>query len=145
MWNGSTRAKTVAAGFSVTGCGYFSNGIEVTGDVKASGDGYFFQSLSDMTMKTDFVRISEEQGIEMVRKTNPYWFTWKEGKKIGERDFGFGAQEIGQILPEMVMHRPDGKMGLYYEHFTAILASAVQYLDQKVKDLTTELEELKNG
>jgi hypothetical protein len=50
-----------------------------------------------------------------------------------------------KILPEMVMHRPDGSLGLYYEHYTAILASAVQYLDSRVAALTNELEKLKNG
>ena len=145
MWNGSTRAKTVSGGFSVTGCGYFSNGIEVTGDVKATGDAYFFNSVSDMRLKKDLVRMNEEYGISIVRKTNPYWFTWITGKKAGARDFGFGAQEIEKILPEMVMHRPDGTLGLYYEHYTAILASAVQYLDEKLTSLTKELENLKDG
>jgi hypothetical protein len=143
--NGTSRAKTTTAGFSVTGCGYFSNGIEVTGDVKATGDGYFFNSVSDMRLKTDFERMQPDYGIEMVRKTNPYWFTWVQGKKSGERDFGFGAQEMEKILPEMVQHRPDGTLGLYYDHYTAILASAVQYLDSKVAALTNELETLKNG
>jgi hypothetical protein len=145
MFNGSTRAKTVSGGFSVTGCGYFSNSIEVTGDVKATGDGYFFNSVSDMRFKKDFERMTPDYGIGIVRKTNPYWFTWLTGKKEGQRDFGFGAQEMEKILPEMVMHRPDGSLGLYYEHYTAILASAVQYLDSRVADLTNELEKLKNG
>jgi hypothetical protein len=145
MFNGSTRAKTVSGGFSVTGCGYFSNSIEVTGDVKATGDGYFFNSVSDMRLKKDFERMTPAFGIGIVRKTNPYWFTWLIGKKEGQRDFGFGAQEMEKILPEMVMHRPDGSLGLYYEHYTAILASAVQYLDSKMAALTNELENLKNG
>ncbi|GEM_PF-1655771 len=145
MYNGSTRAKTVFGGFSVTGCGYFSNGIEVTGDVKATGDGYFFNSVSDMRLKKDFERMTPDYGIGIVRKTNPYWFTWLTGKKEGQRDFGFGAQEMEKILPEMVMNRPDGSLGLYYEHYTAILASAVQYLDERVIRLTNELEALKNA
>jgi len=33
------------------------------------------------------------------------------------------------------MHRPDGTLGLYYEHYVAVLTSAVQYLDEKVKEL----------
>jgi hypothetical protein len=139
MYNGSTKAKTVIGGFSVTGCGYFSNSIEVTGDIKATGDGYFFNSVSDMRLKTDFERMTPNYGIGIVRKTNPYWFTWLTGKKEGQRDFGFGAQEMKKILPEMVMHRPDGSLGLYYEHYTAILASAVQYLDEKVNKLELKL------
>ncbi|MFA5816673.1 MAG: tail fiber domain-containing protein, partial [Bacteroidales bacterium] len=143
--NGVSRAKTTTAGFSVTGCGYFSNGIEVTGDVKATGDGYFFNSVSDMRFKTDFEGMQPDYAIDVVRKTNPYWFTWVYGKKTGERDFGFGAQEMEKILPEMVQHRPDGSLGLYYDHYTAILASAVQYLDEKVTTLTKELKALRNG
>lgn len=135
MYNGSTRAKTVSAGFSVTGCGYFSNGIEVTGDVKATGDGYFFNSVSDGRLKTDLQAIDPVKGMELVRSAQPYWFTWKEGKKAGQRDFGFIAQDMLGILPEMVMYRPDGTLGLYYEHYVAVLASAVQYLDTRVKEL----------
>ena len=143
MYNGSTRAKTVSGGFSVTGCGDFSSGVEITGDIKATGDGYFFNTVSDMRLKTDFCLMDQSYGIDIVRKTKPYWFTWVDGKKTGERDFGFGAQDMEKILPEMVQHRPDGMLGLYYEHYTAILASAVQYLDCRVEELTKELAALK--
>ncbi len=144
MYNGSTRAKTVSGGFSVTGCGYFSNGVEVTGDVKSTGDGYFFNSVSDMRLKTGFEEIQGSAAMAMVQSITPYWFTWLCGKKKGQRDFGFGAQQVAEVLPEMVQYRPDGTLGLYYEHYTAILASAVQYLDTRVTELTNELNALKN-
>jgi hypothetical protein len=135
MYNGSTRAKTVSGGFSVTGCGYYSNGIEVTGDVKATGDGYFFNSVSDNRLKTDLEAIAPVTGMDLVRNSKPYWFTWKEGKKAGKRDIGFIAQDMLEVLPEMVMHRPDGLYGLYYEHYVVVLTAAVQYLEQKLKNL----------
>jgi hypothetical protein len=147
--NGVSRAKTTTNGFSVTGCGYFSGlsgtAIEATGDIKSTGDGYFFNSVSDMRLKKDFELMRLDDAIGIVRKSKPYWFTWKEGKKKGERDFGFGAQDMEKILPEMVQHRPDGTLGLYYEHYTAVLAAAIQYLDSRVAALTHELESLKNG
>jgi hypothetical protein len=89
--------------------------------------------------------MSPDYGMETVRKTNPYWFTWKEGKKAGQRDFGFGAQEFEDFLPEMVQYRQDGSLGLYYEHYTAILAAAVQYLDSRVQELTTQINQLSHG
>ena len=144
MFNGSTKAKTVTGGFSVTGCGYFSGGVEVTGDVKATGDGYFFNSVSDMRLKTDFEEIDGTAALSLIQRINPYWFTWKEGKKAGRRDFGFGAQEVEKILPEMVQYRPDGTLGLYYEHYTAILSAALRYLSGRVDQLSTELKALKD-
>lgn len=147
--NGTSRARTTINGFSVSGCGYFSGlsgtAIEATGDIKSTGDGYFFNSVSDMRLKKDFERMTPDYGIGMVRKTNPIWFTWRSGKKTGERDFGFGAQDMEKILPEMVQYRPDGTLGLYYEHYTAVLAAAVQYLDQKVLALTAECKALRHG
>ena len=145
MFNGSTKAKTVTGGFSVTGCGYFSSGVEVTGDVKATGDGYFFNSVSDMRLKTGFEAIDGKEALALVHRINPYWFTWKEGKKKGKRDFGFGAQEVEQVLPQMVQYRPDGTLGLYYEHYTAILSAALRYLSGRVDELSIELKALKNG
>ena len=145
MFNGSTKAKTVTGGFSVTGCGYFSSGVEVTGDVKATGDGYFFNSVSDMRLKTAFQEIDGKEALALVHRINPYWFTWKEGKKKGKRDFGFGAQEVEQVLPQMVQYRPDGTLGLYYEHYSAILSAAIRYLSGRVDALSLELKTLKYG
>ncbi|MCK9331492.1 MAG: tail fiber domain-containing protein [Candidatus Cloacimonetes bacterium] len=132
MYNGTTRAKTVSSGFSVTGRGYFSNGIELTGDVKATGDGYFFNSVSDARMKKDLVPILPSQAIDLVCRSKPYRFTWREGKKSGQQDIGFIAQDFFETLPEMVMHRPDGFYGLYYEHYVVVLAAAVQYLAEQL-------------
>ncbi|MFH0760708.1 MAG: tail fiber domain-containing protein [Bacteroidota bacterium] len=126
-----------------------TEGIEVHGTVSCDSDGEFFQTLSDGKYKEDVSPL--EDGIDIIRKVRPVWFTWNHGPKKDQRDFGFIAQEMGEVLPAIVQHRTNGDLGLYYEHFTAYLAAGIQSVDQRVitqeeniARLKEQIEELKN-
>jgi hypothetical protein len=56
--------------------------------------------------------------------------------KSGESDIGFLAQDVKEVVPEVVKGA-EGDMGIDYSKLTTILAEAV-------KDLAAQVEELKN-
>ena len=61
-------------------------------------------------------------------------FDWKDGKG---HDTGVIAQDVQEVLPEVVKEREDGTLGVRYEKIIGVLIEAV-------KELSAELEELKS-
>jgi len=56
-------------------------------------------------------------------------FTWDEGVG-GRRDVGLIAEEVAEVLPELVRFDEDGvtPTGLNYTHLTAVLVEAIKEL-----------------
>ena len=55
-----------------------------------------------------------------------------------KKDTGIIAQEIEEILPEVVATRPNGTKAVKYDKLTPLLIQAI-------KELKTELDELKSS
>lgn len=84
--------------------------------------------------------------LERVRRLRPVSFLWNETKS---KDFGFIAQEVEEIFPDMVAaHEVDGTMvkGLPYDHFGVLAISALRELaevyDQRIQALDVALRAL---
>lgn len=90
-----------------------------------------YNSSSDATLKEDITPILNP--LEILEKLQGVSFTWKESK---EKSFGLTAQEVEQVLPEIVRNRPDGMKGINYLNLIAFLIEAI-------KDLKREIQELK--
>ena len=126
-YNGSTKLETTSTGIAVTGA------ITATGDITA-----FF--TSDETLKTNIANI--ENPMEKVAQLNGVSYNWTEEAQAtydhlkSDREVGVIAQEVEQVLPEMVAQREDGTKGVRYERMCALLIECV-------KDLQNQIDELK--
>jgi hypothetical protein len=103
-----------------------------TGDVTAN-------TTSDIRLKENIVKIPN--AIDKVLKISGNTFEWKEGfenvhSKKG-MDVGIIAQEIEDVIPNVVVTRENGYKGVQYEKLVALLIEAI-------KELKTEIDELKN-
>jgi hypothetical protein len=118
--------------------------VSVDGIFKCSGDGEWGQAslTSDRKYKTNIVPI--EDSLSYIRRMNPVWYDWTIKGKEGVHDYGFIAQEVEDVLPEMVQYRDNGDLALYYDHFTAFLTKGVQEVDQELGCLKSLLRELQN-
>jgi hypothetical protein len=85
-------------------------------------------STSDAALK------SNVQGIDpkLLQAIEPVSFTWKS---TGEKSYGVIAQQLQQVLPELVHRRDDGFLSVSYIPIIAMLVQAVQELQAKVDDL----------
>lgn len=86
---------------------------------------------SDERKKTNI----EEFGtaLNIVSSLRPVRYAFKNTPH--ERTFGFLAQEVERLLPELVQHGADGYLTLSYSGFTPVLVKAIQELDLKVASL----------
>ena len=95
--NGSNTSSTYA--MYLNGKGLFAAGSSaIAGQLDVSGEIVGFSSLpSDARLKKNLKRISGASNL--VKQLNGYFFQWK---KDGTHDMGLKAQEVEQVLPEIV-------------------------------------------
>lgn len=130
---------------------YTGGGVGDTEAVRidSSQDAHFDQDViafsttpSDIRLKENFEKI--ENGLDIVSQLEGHTFNWKKG---GERlSAGFKAQEVEKILPHLVdekklpLRADDDK-----EYKILRYEEMIPYLVEAIKQLKTEIEELKNG
>ena len=117
--------------------------LYVNGSVVATADVTAF-STSDKRLKENIKQI--EKPLDKIKKINGVTFDWRELTKEEEEqkfqlnrgaDIGVIAQEVEEILPEIVTTREKtGYKAVKYEKLTALLIEAV-------KEQQTQIEELK--
>jgi hypothetical protein len=69
------------------------------------------------------------------------WNELAEGKDITVREVGVIAQEIKEVLPEVVIERDTGYLAVRYEKLVPLLIEAVKELSGKVDELQQKLND----
>ena len=107
-----------------------TNGV-ITGD---------FNDISDILFKKNIEFHS--YGLVAVNSLKPREFNWKQINRPQEKQIGFIAQEVEEIIPE-VIHGFDGNKSINGTGLISILTKAIQELSQEVTALKAEVELLK--
>jgi len=106
------------------------------GEIRATGDITAFYS-SDERLKQNIVSIPN--ALEKVHQISGNTFNWKEGydeiHSHKGNDVGVIAQEIEQILPQIVTNRDNGFKAVQYEKIIPLLIEAIKELSEKVNSL----------
>ena len=92
--------------------------------VTASGN---VTAFSDATLKTDIHTINEALGI--VGKLRGVTYKWLNN---GEADIGVIAQEVQEVVPEVVKETVDGLKTVDYGRLVSVLINAVNELNEKL-------------
>jgi hypothetical protein len=112
--------------------------LQVKGDITA------FHS-SDKRLKQNIVTI--QNPLEKIKEIGGYTFEWIPSKGIHSNkgdDVGVIAQEVEEIIPEIVTTRENGYKAVKYEKLVPLLIEAIKELSNKVEHLETQLESKKN-
>ena len=117
----------------------------VLGEIRAANNITAYYS-SDSRLKENVVNIPN--ALSKVKSLNGVSFDWtdkyltehggEDGYFLRKHDIGIIAQELEEILPEIVADRPDGYKAVKYERIVALLIEAV-------KELSDEVERLKES
>jgi hypothetical protein len=110
---------------------YFTNNVYVSSDVVA----YY---SSDIRLKDNITKI--ESPIEKISKLRGIEFNWNSNQDtyaVGKRDLGVIAQDVEEVLPELVETRTTGYKAVKYEKLTPLLIEAI-------KEQQIQIEEQKN-
>jgi hypothetical protein len=114
--------------------------LDVDGDVVA----YSTVTNSDRRLKTDIQTI--ESASEKVSQLRGVEYTWSHGKRKGQRDIGLIAQEVEEVVPEVVSEGEllDGTTAkrVDYAKLVGLLIEANKELQQEVKELKDKVDAL---
>ena len=100
--------------------------LYVNGTVYATGD---ITALSDISMKDNIVTITS--ALNTVDKLRGVHYNLKD---TGESKIGLIAQEVKNVLPEVVVDNGN-QIGIAYQNIVAVLIEAIKELNQKVEKL----------
>jgi hypothetical protein len=140
------RAEVGTGGFDCTGGGSFSGTVGVGGgnivlDSSGAVTAVSFNSTSSRRFKTNIKDLTN--GMDMIQKLRPVTFDWKN--KDVTNDIGMIAEEVNELIPTIVNKDKDGNIsGLEYGKLTAALIAAVKELSAELKEVKSQLLELKN-
>ena len=109
--------------------------LDVDGDVVA----YSTVTNSDRRLKTDIQTI--ESASEKVSKLRGVEYTWTHGKRKGQRDIGLIAQEVEEVVPEVVSEGEllDGTTAKRVDY--AKLVGLLVEANKEQQDIISQLEE----
>jgi hypothetical protein len=111
-----------------------SGNLSVTGDVI----GY---SSSDKALKDNIKPI--ENALEKIDKIGGYEFDWNDNQDAYKgHDIGVIAQEIEEVIPEIVTTRDNGYKAVKYEKLTPLLIQAIKEQQEQIEDLKAKVERL---
>ena len=122
--------------------------VKIGGSLSATGNITAYAS-SDKRLKENIIPI--ENALDKIDKIDGVEFDWTDAymeKKDGndkdaqslikKHDIGVIAQQIEEVLPEVVMKREDGYLAVRYEKIIPLLI-------ESIKELKKEITELKNN
>ena len=115
-----------------------SGTVTIDGTLQVTEDVFAYYA-SDKNLKKNIKPI--ENAIDKLKLIGGYSFDWIEGKtKNTGHDVGVIAQEIEEVLPELVGLRGDGYKGVKYEKLTALLIETNKELVKRVEELEKKLK-----
>lgn len=155
--NASVHNRTGVTGYA----GYFDGNIHVTGDITYVGS---ITDTSDERLKTDITDVTGS--LEKLQSLKVKKFRWRDdtgydiGEKEGSQDIGLVAQEVQEVMPELIISASLHKKGthlddttpierdeflfLNYTKVTPYLIEAIQEQQKQIEELKEEIEALKN-
>jgi hypothetical protein len=101
--------------------------LYVTGDCRANS----WSTYSDSTAKTDIADISD---AERIMELQPVSFKWKEVQE-DRTHYGFLAQDVQQIFPDVVTSDERGQLAIEYDAFIPMLVDCYKKMNLRMDTL----------
>jgi hypothetical protein len=116
---------TITVGTLIASSVNYNGNVSITGDLDVLGD---ISSSSDINLKENIKTV--ENSLDTLTQLRGVSFDWKE---TGKSSYGVIAQELEEILPELVKN---GEVkSVNYNGLIGVLIEAVKELSEEVKEL----------
>ena len=140
IFSGSSVYIDSSVGIGV-GLGNITHGLTLPDNSNASGQvkANAFVSYSSIRFKDHVQPI--ESAIDTITKLQGVSYSWKD---TGKKDFGFIAEQVGKILPEIVEWSADPQYAntMDYTRIISFLVEAVKEQQKKIDILTERLDKI---
>jgi hypothetical protein len=134
------RQGANSIGWAINGSEFFrmnsSGNFLVYADVTA-----FSTTLSDRRLKNNVTTITSS--LEIINKLRPVSYTWDDKLNRKGTDFGLIAQEVEEILPDIVKETETLFDNNIYKSIS--YEKLIPFLIKSIQELTEEINKLKGG
>ena len=97
-------------------------------------------TFSDGTLKKNIEPMAN--GLEKVMAMQPVTYQYKSG---GGQEVGFVAQQMQEVVPEVVYGSGDGNLGIDYSKITSVLVEAIKTQQEQIEDLKSVVVKLSDN
>ena len=113
--------------------------LDGPGTLTVAGDLVAYGSPSDISLKENIKPIKNPLG--KIKKLKGVTFDWKKSESILDikKDYGFIAQDVQKVIPNLVRENEDGKLSLRDKGIVPILVEAIKELEARIKELENNL------
>jgi hypothetical protein len=124
-----------------------TGGLGVSGAINAGADVTAY-AASDIRLKTDIENITD--ALSKVNQLNGVTYYWNdlahevEHKDTSVREVGVIAQQVNNVLPEVIDVRDNGYMAVRYEKMIPLLIEAIKELTEQNRQLAQRLYDLED-
>jgi hypothetical protein len=105
--------------------------LSPSGDFTASGN---VTAYSDKTLKKDVITL--ENSLDKVLNLRGVSFTKIDSNKKG---IGVIAQEVQEVLPEVVVENSDGILSVAYGNIVGVLIEAIKEQQKQIDELKSKI------
>jgi hypothetical protein len=118
--------------------------LEVVGKIYASDSiiSNVYAGTSDIRLKQDIE--PTDKGLDAVMELNPVSYRFIANAESEKKSYGFIAQEIEEVIPDVVGTRHDGMKVLNYNDLISVLTKAIQEQQIIIEELNQRLIKLEN-
>jgi len=112
------------------------------GDIIASSDITAYGSPSDINLKENIKPL--DNSLSKILKLQGVTFDWKENSETRQytnlkEDIGFIAQQVQEVIPELVRKNDNGLLSLRDRGLTALLVEAIKEQQKQIDELKAKL------
>lgn len=103
-------------------------------------------NASDVSLKSNIKSLNS--ATSTVMQLRPVTYTMNRGVQgnsigsVNSKDYGFVAQEVERVLPEIVMEDEEGLKLVNYSAIIPILTATIQELNERIASLEAKVNEL---
>lgn len=155
-FNAAAGTITIGGNINAQGCGTnnFGGGLKITGIITATGAIYTCASIvakgnitgfgcfSDVRLKENIRPIND--ALAKLRTLEGVLYDWTDAfldemdmtENVSKHDTGLIAQEVQKVLPEVIIERENGYLGIKYEKVVGLIVQAINELADRVDRLT---------
>ena len=136
----STKMRIISTGNVGIGTTAPSYKLHVVGDIYSSGD---VISASDIRYKENLKIIPD--AVDKINKLNGYTFTRTDTDNKNKRYAGVIAQEVQEVLPEVVSTNNEGYLTVSYGNMVSLLIEGIKEQHKEIEELKATVQQLINN
>jgi hypothetical protein len=144
---GRTGARIAAAGglYRSDWPSGWDGGLETWDIVCASILASSYYTRSDERLKQDIQPLDAMSDFQRLLNLRPVSYSWRDKLMSQERQYGFIAQELRQVFPELVQEGTDEQktLSVNYQALFPLLVNALQVQQEEIRQLRQEVQELR--